>query len=70
MRHSPLESSDIGQGWAAAGRLRAPIPLALIIGLVLLIILDLDHPYRGLITISLQSLINVRQSMGNGLSGP
>ena len=57
-------------GLASGRSLAGAIVLALIIGLVLLIILDLDHPYQGLITISQQSLINVRQSMGNGLTGP
>jgi hypothetical protein len=40
------------------------ILLALVITLVVGIILDLDEPYQGLITISQQALIQIRQSMG------
>lgn len=46
------------------------IMLALVIALIVLIILDLDHPYQGLLTISQQRMIDLRQSMGHGSSGP
>jgi hypothetical protein len=38
--------------------------LALVITLVVGIIIELDQPYQGFITISQQSMIELRQSMG------
>jgi hypothetical protein len=38
--------------------------------LIVLIILDLDHHYQGLITIRQHRMIELRQSMGNGAGGP
>jgi hypothetical protein len=46
------------------------VMLALLIALVVLIILDFDHPYQGLISISQQRMIDLRQSMGTGPPGP
>jgi hypothetical protein len=55
-----------GRGRSALGT----VMLALVIALVVLIILDFDHPYQGLITISQQNMIDLRQSMGTGAPGP
>lgn len=44
--------------------------LALLIALVVMIIIDIDQPYKDLITISQQGMIQLRQSMGNGPPGP
>jgi hypothetical protein len=41
------------------------IMLPLLIAVLLLIILDLDHPYGGFITIGQQTMIELRQSMGS-----
>ena len=40
--------------------------LVLSIATILVVILDIDHPYQGLITISQQSLIDPRRYMGTG----
>lgn len=53
--------SGLGGGQSVLG----VVMLSLLIVLLMLIILDLDRPYRGLITISQQSLIELRQIMGN-----
>jgi hypothetical protein len=53
--------SGIGQGRLLGGDLA----LALVIGLVVFLILDLDHPYSGLVTISQQGMLQLRQSMGS-----
>jgi hypothetical protein len=52
--------SGIGGGRSLTGA----ILLALVIALVVLIILDLDQPYQGFITISQQGMSQLRQSMG------
>ncbi len=52
--------SGLGGGRSLTGA----ILLALVIALVVLIILDLDQPYQGLITNSQQIMIQLRQSMG------
>jgi len=44
----------------------AAVTLAFVLATVLVIIIDLDHPYRGLITISQQILQQLRQTMGSG----
>src|SRR5262249_299572 len=40
------------------------IMLPLLLAVLLLIIIDLDHPYWGFITINQQPMIELRQSMG------
>lgn len=52
--------SGIGRGRSLGGE----IALALVIGLVVFLILDLDRPYSGLVTISQQDMLQLRQSMG------
>ncbi|MGO8946381.1 MAG: hypothetical protein ACLQUY_01700 [Ktedonobacterales bacterium] len=48
----------------------ATILLALLLTLIAIVIIDMDQPYGGLISISQQSLIQLRQSMGNGPVAP
>lgn len=52
--------SGIGGGRSLIGA----VLLALVISLVVWIVLDLDQPYQGFITISQQIMIQLRQSMG------
>jgi hypothetical protein len=58
--------SGLGTGRSVLGT----VLLVLLFATILVIILDIDQPYQGLITISQQSLIDLRQSMGNGSSTP
>jgi hypothetical protein len=53
--------NGIGRGRSLGGE----IALALVIGLVVFLILDLDQPYSGLVTISQQSMLQLRESMGS-----
>src|SRR5262249_37538891 len=53
--------SGLGGGRSLVGS----ILLALVISLVVLIILDFDHPYHGLTLISQQGMDQLRQRMGN-----
>ena len=53
--------AGLGSGRSLVGAVLLSLVIALLIG----IIIDLDHPYQGLITISQQGLIQLRQSMGN-----
>ncbi len=48
----------------------ATLLLALILVLVAVVIIDMDRPYSGFITVSQQSLIQLRQTMGNAPRGP
>jgi hypothetical protein len=61
-----LSMGTLGYRAGLGGRrsLVGAVLLALVITLVVGIIIDLDQPYQGLITISQQSLIELRQSMG------
>ncbi len=43
----------------------AVVLLALILALIVVVIIDMDQPYSGLLTISEQGLQQLRQSMGN-----
>lgn len=63
---SVLATSILGYraGLARTRSVLGNVMLALLIAVVILIILDLDRPYRGFITISQQELIQLRQSMG------
>jgi hypothetical protein len=54
--------SGLGSGRSVLGT----VILVLLIATILVIILDIDHPYQGLITISQQSLIDLRRYMGAG----
>jgi hypothetical protein len=58
--------SGLGSGRSVLGT----VLLVLLFATILVIILDIDQPYQGLITISQQSLIDLRQSMGNDSSTP
>ena len=58
--------SGLGSGRSVLGT----VLLVLLLATILLIILDIDHPYQGLITISQQSLIDLRRHMGTGSSTP
>jgi hypothetical protein len=58
--------SGLSSGRSVAGT----VVLSLLIALIVSIIRDLDRPYRGLITISEQSMIELRRSMGNGPPAP
>ena len=63
---SILSVGTLGYRAGLGGRrsLVGAVLLALVITLIIGIIIDLDQPYLGLITISQQSLIELRQSMG------
>lgn len=63
---SILSMGTLGYRAGLGGRrsLVGAVLLALVITLVVGIIIDLDQPYQGLITISQQSMIELRQSMG------
>jgi hypothetical protein len=58
--------AGLGSGRSVLGT----VLLVLLITTILVIILDIDHPYRGLIEISQQSLIDLRNSMGSGAPSP
>jgi hypothetical protein len=59
-------AAGLGGGRSVGGT----ILLALLIAVVVTIIIDIDHPYQGLITISQQGMLQLRQSMGNGPPRP
>jgi len=63
---SILSVGTLGYRAGLGGRrsLVGAVLLALVITLVIGIMIDLDQPYQGFITISQQSLIDLRQSMG------
>jgi hypothetical protein len=44
--------------------------LVLLVAIILVVILDIDQPYQGLITISQQSLIDLRDLMRSDSSIP
>ena len=48
----------------------ATILMSVVVVVVVFVILDFDRPYRGLITVSQQSLIDLRNSMDLGLPLP
>jgi hypothetical protein len=55
----------VGLGTGVAGRRHSPLTmsLAIMITLVILVIIDLDRPRRGVITVSQQSLISLRANL-------
>jgi hypothetical protein len=57
-------------GLNGARSITATIIISVIVVAVIFIILDFDRPYRGLVTISQQSLVELRQSMDLGLPLP
>ncbi|HEY7341055.1 MAG TPA: hypothetical protein VH591_09255 [Ktedonobacterales bacterium] len=63
---SVLSVGTLGYRAGLGGRrsLVGAVLLALVITLIIGIIIELDQPYQGFITISQQSLIDLRQSMG------
>jgi hypothetical protein len=63
---SILSVGTLGYRAGLGGRrsLVGAVLLALVITLIIGIIIELDQPYQGFITISQQSLIELRQSMG------
>ena len=63
---SILSVATLGYRAGLGGRrsLVGAVLLALVITLVIGVIIELDQPYQGFITISQQSLIDLRQSMG------
>ena len=58
--------SGLGGGRSALGA----VLLVLLVATILVIILDLDHPYQGLITISQQNLVDLRRLMNDGAPSP
>jgi hypothetical protein len=58
--------SGLGSGRSALGA----VLLVLLVATILVIIFDIDHPYQGLITISQQSLIDLRRFMSEGAHSP
>jgi hypothetical protein len=58
--------AGLGRGRSLLGT----VLLVLLIGTLLVVILDIDHPYQGLITISQQSLIDLRRFMDAGAATP
>ena len=58
--------AGLGRGRSLLGT----VLLVLLIGTLLVVILDIDHPYQGLITISQQSLMDLRRFMGAGSGTP
>jgi len=44
----------------------ATIVLTIVLAVVMLLILDLDRPYEGLLTVSQQAMMDVQKSMGSG----
>jgi hypothetical protein len=57
-------------GLNGARSITATIIITVVVVAVIFIILDFDRPYRGLITISQQGLLELRQSMDLGLPLP
>jgi len=58
--------SGLGSGRSALGA----VLLVLLVATILMIIFDIDHPYQGLVTISQQSLIDLRRLMSDGTPSP
>ena len=58
--------TGLGRGRSVLGT----VLLVLLIATILVVILDIDQPYQGLITISQQSLIDLRDLMGRGPPPP
>ena len=58
--------SGLGSGRSALGA----VLLVSLVATILVIIFDIDHPYQGLITISQQSLIDLRRFMGTASPSP
>jgi hypothetical protein len=56
--------------WQGGRSLAATVLMSVVIVVVIFVILDFDRPYRGLITVSQQSLIDLRHSMDLGLPLP
>jgi hypothetical protein len=56
--------------FAVAVAVMAMALMALLITLVVFVIMDLDRPYRGLITVSQQAMIDARAGMGAGAPLP
>ena len=42
----------------------------MVVAIVVFVILDFDRPYRGVITVSQQSMLDVRDFMAPGLPAP
>ena len=59
--------TGLGRGRSVLGTV---LLVLLIATLFLVVILDIDQPYQGLITISQQSLIDLRDLMGRGSPSP
>jgi hypothetical protein len=59
----------VGSGWGLGGRrnLMSTVAAALLIASVILVIVDLDRPGRGLIKVNQQSLIRLRDSLNRGV---
>ena len=57
-------------GLTGGRSLTATLIIAAVVALVVFVILDFDRPYRGVITVSQQSLIDLRNSMDLGLPLP
>ncbi len=58
----------VGSGWGLGGRrnLISTVTAAILIVSVILVIVDLDRPKRGLIQVNQQSLIRLRDSLNRG----
>ncbi len=52
-------------GYTSKRRLVAVIPMILAFAVLLTLVVDLNRPQRGLITIGQQSMVNLQSSMGN-----
>ena len=50
--------------------LAAALVLAMVVAVVVFVILDFDRPYRGIITVSQQSMVDVRDFVEQGLPQP
>jgi hypothetical protein len=57
-------------GLGGARSLFAVALMSVLIALVVFIILDFDRPYRGIITVGQQSLLELRSAMDQGLPLP
>jgi hypothetical protein len=59
-------TSGLGEGRS----LVAALLVSVVIAAVIFVILDLDRPYRGLITVSQQSMVDLRAAISEGLPLP
>jgi hypothetical protein len=65
-----LAVMGFASGLAGARSVTAVVVISLVVAAVVFIILDFDRPYRGVVRVGQQSLLELKDSMGQGLPLP